>query len=64
VLHDSGYFTQIVRIGELFFADLREDVMKLNEANSLPMVAVSGFVILGAIGFLIFWALQTAYALG
>jgi hypothetical protein len=47
-----------------FPTDLREDIMKLNEANSLPMVAVSGFLILGAIGFLIFWALQTAYALG
>jgi hypothetical protein len=38
--------------------------MKLNEANSLPVVALSGFVILGAIAFLIFWALQTAYVLG
>lgn len=36
--------------------------MKLNEANSLPVVAISGFLILGAIAFLIFWALQTAYA--
>jgi preprotein translocase subunit Sss1 len=35
--------------------------MNLNEANSLPAVAISGFLILGAIGFLIFWALQTAY---
>ena len=35
--------------------------MNLNEANSLPAVAISGFLILGAIAFLIFWALQTAY---
>jgi hypothetical protein len=38
--------------------------MKLSEANSLPTVAVSGVLILGAIAFLVFWALQTAYALG
>jgi hypothetical protein len=35
--------------------------MKLNEANSLPAVAISGFLILGSIAFLVFWALQTAY---
>jgi hypothetical protein len=38
--------------------------MKLSEADSLPTVAVSGVLILGAIAFLIYWALQTAYALG
>jgi preprotein translocase subunit Sss1 len=35
--------------------------MNMNKASSLPVVAISGFLILGAIGFLIFWALQTAY---
>jgi len=40
---------------------LRRGDMKLNEANSLPVVAISGFLILGAIAFLVFWALQTAY---
>jgi hypothetical protein len=35
-----------------------------NQANSMPAVALSGVLILGAIAFLIFWALQTAYVLG
>jgi hypothetical protein len=63
VLHDLDYLIQVARIEWKFPVSfyLRGEVMNLNEANSLPAVAISGFLILGAIGFLIFWALQTAY---
>jgi hypothetical protein len=63
VLHDLDYLIQVARIEGKFPVSFysRGEVMNLNEANSLPVVAISGFLILGAIGFLIFWALQTAY---
>lgn len=44
--------------------DLNRGIMKFKEADSLPLVALSGVVILGAIGFLILWALESAYSLG
>jgi hypothetical protein len=43
--------------------DLNRGIMKFSGADSTPVVAVSGLIILGAIAFLVFWALQTAYAL-
>ncbi|MCU0567533.1 MAG: hypothetical protein MUF49_13160 [Oculatellaceae cyanobacterium Prado106] len=44
--------------------DQNRGIMKFNEADSIPAVAISGILILGSIGFLIYWALQSAYALG
>lgn len=43
--------------------DLNRGIMKFKGADSLPSVAISGLLILGAITFLILWALQSAYAL-
>lgn len=43
--------------------DLNRGIMKFQAADSLPIVAISGVLILGAITFLIVWALQSAYAL-
>jgi hypothetical protein len=63
VLHDLDYLMEVARIEMKFPVSFysRGEVMNLNEANSLPAVAISGVLILGSIGFLIFWALQTAY---
>jgi hypothetical protein len=43
--------------------DLNRGIMKFKGADSFPSVAISGLLILGAIAFLILWALQSAYAL-
>lgn len=44
--------------------DLNRGIMKFSDADSLPIVAISGLLILGAIAALIVWALQSAYAVG
>jgi hypothetical protein len=44
-------------------SDLDRGIMKFKGADSPVIVLVSSLVILGAIGFLIWWALQTAYSL-
>lgn len=43
--------------------DLNRGIMKFHQADSPPIVALSGILILGAITFLILWALQTAYVI-
>jgi hypothetical protein len=43
--------------------DLNRGIMKFSGADSLPIVALSGLLILGAIAGLILWALQSAYAI-
>lgn len=43
--------------------DMNRGIMKFKGADSMPAVALSGLLILGAIAFLIVWALQSAYAL-
>jgi hypothetical protein len=43
--------------------DLNRGIMKFRAADSLPIVALSGVLILGSIAFLIIWALQSAYAI-
>lgn len=43
--------------------DLNRGIMKFKGADSFPSVVISGLLILGAIAFLILWALQSAYAL-
>ena len=42
--------------------DLNRGIMKFSGADSLPIVALSGLMIIGAIVVLIAWALQSAYA--
>ncbi len=44
--------------------DLNRGIMKFSGADSMPVVAISGLIILGSIAFLVLWALRTAYALG
>jgi len=43
--------------------DLNRGIMKFSGADSTPVVAISGLIILGAIVLLILWALQSAYAI-
>jgi hypothetical protein len=42
--------------------EMNRGIMKFKGADSTPTVAVSALLILGAIGFLIVWALQSAYS--
>ena len=44
-------------------SDLDRGIMKFKGADSPVVVLISSVIILGAIGFLIWWALQTAYSL-
>jgi hypothetical protein len=44
--------------------DFNRGIMKFKGADSLPAVVLSGLLILGSIAVLIFWALQSAYAVG
>ena len=43
-------------------SDLDRGIMKFSGADKPVIVAVSSVVVLGAIGALIIWALQVAYA--
>jgi len=43
--------------------DLNRGIMKFSGADSTPIVAISGLIILGSIALLILWALNSAYAL-
>ncbi|MDS3859723.1 hypothetical protein RIF25_02765 [Thermosynechococcaceae cyanobacterium BACA0444] len=43
-------------------ADFDRGIMKFKGADSRPMVAISAVLVLGFIGLLIWWGLQTAYA--
>ncbi len=45
-------------------SDLNRGIMKFDGADSPIAVTVSAIVVLGGIGALIWWALQSAYALG
>jgi hypothetical protein len=44
-------------------SDLNRGIMKFKGADSPTAIAVSAVVVLGGIGFLLWWALQTAYSL-
>lgn len=44
-------------------SDLDRGIMKFKGADSPVIVLISSVIILGAISFLIWWALQTAYSL-
>lgn len=43
-------------------SDLDRGIMKFKGADSPIMLIVSSLLILGSIGFLIWWGLQTAYS--
>ena len=43
-------------------SDLNRGIMKFKGADSSTAIAISSVLVLGGIGFLIWWALQTAYA--
>ncbi|MGL5060023.1 MAG: hypothetical protein ACRC62_08570 [Microcoleus sp.] len=45
-------------------SDLNRGIMKFKGADSPAAIAISAIVIAGGIGFLLWWALQSAYALG
>lgn len=42
-------------------SDLNRGIMKFKGADSPSAIAISAVLILGSIGFLIWWALQNAY---
>ncbi|NJK69267.1 MAG: hypothetical protein HC789_17685 [Microcoleus sp. CSU_2_2] len=42
-------------------SDLNRGIMKFKGADSPIAIAISAIVIAGGIGFLIWWALQSAY---
>ena len=45
-------------------SDLNRGIMKFDGADNPKAIAISAFLVLGGIAALIFWALQSAYALG
>ncbi|MGK7954637.1 MAG: hypothetical protein AB4063_05155 [Crocosphaera sp.] len=45
-------------------SDLNRGIMKFKGADKPALVAVSAFLVLGAITALIIWALKTAYTVG
>jgi len=42
-------------------SDLNRGIMKFKGADSPMAIAISSLLVLGAIGFLLWWALQVAY---
>ncbi len=45
-------------------SDLNRGIMKFKGADSPTAIAVSAVLVLGGIGFLIWWALHAAYTVG
>ncbi|NJL02356.1 MAG: hypothetical protein HC910_17995 [Spirulinaceae cyanobacterium SM2_1_0] len=45
-------------------SDLNRGIMKFKDADKPVLVIGSAVVVLGSIGLLIWWALQSAYAVG
>jgi hypothetical protein len=45
-------------------SDLNRGIMKFKGADSPRAITVSAVVVLGSIGFLLWWALQSAYTVG
>ncbi|MDP8964810.1 MAG: hypothetical protein M3O33_12695 [Cyanobacteriota bacterium] len=42
-------------------SDLNRGIMKFKGADSPTAIAISAILVLGSIGFLVWWALQAAY---
>ena len=61
----SHFFNSIYELsGVNAMSDLNRGIMKFEGADKPIVVATSAIVILGAIAFLIVWALRVAYAVG
>lgn len=45
-------------------SDLNRGIMKFDGADTPKSIAISAVIVLGSIAALVFWALQSAYALG
>ncbi len=45
-------------------SDLNRGIMKFKDADKPAVVAVSALLVLGSIAVLIWWAMQSAYAVG
>ncbi|MEQ8466838.1 MAG: hypothetical protein RIB93_10680 [Coleofasciculus sp. D1-CHI-01] len=45
-------------------SDLNRGIMKFKGADSPLAIVISTVLVLGGIGFLLWWALQTAYNVG
>lgn len=43
-------------------SDLNRGIMKFKGADSPVVILVSSIIVLGGVGFLVVWALQTAYS--
>jgi hypothetical protein len=44
-------------------SDLNRGIMKFEGADSPKAIAISSVLVLGSIGFLVWWALHSAYAM-
>lgn len=45
-------------------SDLNRGIMKFDGADSPAAIALSAVLVLGSIGFLVVWALRSAYVVG
>lgn len=45
-------------------SDLNRGIMKFKGADTPLAIAISAALVLGGIGFLLWWGLQTAYSVG
>jgi len=45
-------------------SDLNRGIMKFKGADSPTAIVISAVLVLGSIGFLLWWALQSAYTVG
>ncbi|HEY9668407.1 MAG TPA: hypothetical protein V6C91_16480 [Coleofasciculaceae cyanobacterium] len=45
-------------------SDLNRGIMKFKGADSPTAIAISAVLVLGGIGILLWWALQSAYTIG
>lgn len=45
-------------------SDLNRGIMKFDGADSPAAIVLSALLVLGGIGFLVVWALNSAYSLG
>ncbi len=64
IRHPSAAFLIQQRLDSPIMSDLNRGIMKFKGADSPLAVGLSSAIILGSIGFLIWWALQSAYTLG
>jgi hypothetical protein len=62
VIRQMQSYNQAAIVGEHgVMSDLNRGIMKFKGADSPIAIAISAIVIAGGIGFLIWWAMQSAY---